>query len=208
MTREDLQALFTTEPHIVLASTWHAPITPKLLLVAGDMFVSTLHTVAIPVNTVGVMGKGLALQTKSQFPDVYVVYQDACRSQALQMGKLYLYKRESSVDEQLADDPLSLPNPNANKWFLLFATKRHWRAKSDIGGIEQGLRWLQAHYKDEGITSLAVPALGCGLGGLDWKDVGPLMCRYLATMDIPVAIYLPREKSIPQEYLRAEYLLQ
>jgi hypothetical protein len=53
------------------------------------------------------------------------------------------------------------------KWFLLFPTRRHWREKSDIGGIEKGLQWIRDNYRREGIQSLAIPALGCGLGGLD-----------------------------------------
>jgi O-acetyl-ADP-ribose deacetylase (regulator of RNase III) len=90
----------------------------------------------------------------------------------------------------------------------LFATKRNWRENSDIVGIEQGLQWIVDNYKAEGIKSLAVPALGCGLGGLNWKDVGPLMCRYLSILDIPAVIYLPREKEIPREYVTPGYLLK
>lgn len=195
------------EPHMFFQPTWNARINNNVTLVEGDLFFSNMQTLTISVNTVGIMGKGLASRAKYQFPDVYVIYQDACRSNKLQMGKPFLYKRESFLDEELADDPSSLPNPNSNKWFLLFATKRHWRENSDIKGIEDGLRWVQDNYKSEDIKSLAVPALGCGLGGLDWRDVGPLMCRYLAAVDIPVAIYLPREKEIPKEFLSAKYLL-
>jgi O-acetyl-ADP-ribose deacetylase (regulator of RNase III) len=195
------------EPHMFFQPTWSSAITSKISLVEGDMFFSNMQTLTVSVNTVGIMGKGLASRVKYQFPDVYVVYQDACRSKKLLMGKPYLYKRESFVDEQLADDPLSLPNLNSNKWFLLFATKKNWRENSDIVGIEQGLQWLLDNYKSEGIKSLAVPALGCGLGGLDWKDVGPLMCKYLSKMDIQAVIYLPREKEISKEYLDRNYLL-
>lgn len=84
----------------------------------------------------------------------------------------------------------------------------HWREPSDIKGIERGLQWLQEHDASEGIRSLAVPALGCGLGGLDWRDVGPLMCRYLAPLPIPVSIYLPRTQQIEPELLTPEFLLQ
>jgi hypothetical protein len=195
------------EPHIFFQPTWRSVITPHISLVEGDMFFSNMQTLTVSVNTVGVMGKGLASRAKYQFPDVYVIYQDACRSKKLQMGKPYLYKRESFVDEELADEPSSLSMPNSSKWFLLFATKKHWRENSDMAGIEQGLQWVKDRYKAEGIKSLAVPALGCGLGGLDWQDVGPLICQYLATLDIPVAIYLPREKEIPREYLDSKFLL-
>jgi hypothetical protein len=121
------------------------------------------------------------------------------------MGRPYLYKREVSLEQELADGPL--PETNEARWFLLFPTKRHWRERSDINGIEEGLRWIRERYKTEEIRSLAVPALGCGLGGLDWRDVGPLMCRYLADLEIPVAIYLPQEKKVPPEYLTPEFLL-
>ena len=138
------------------------------------------------------MGKGLALHTKQKFPDVYVAYQDACRSKRITEIKPYLYKREGSLDEELADFGADLTTPNAVKWFLLFATKRKWRENSRLEDIEGGLDWVQRNFKEQGIQSLAMPALGCGLGGLDWKDVGPLMCKYLHGIGIPVAIYLPR----------------
>lgn len=170
------------------------------------MFFSTMHTLTVSVNTVGIMGKGVASRAKYQFPDVYVIYQDACRKKTLKMGKPYLYKRESFVDEQLADDSTTMLNPNSNKWFLLFATKRHWRENSDIQGIEEGLLWVVENYKKEGIKSLAVPALGCGFGGLDWRDVGPLMCKYLSQMNVSVAIYLPREQEIAAEFLSSNFL--
>lgn len=195
------------EPNMFFQPDSSKRLTDTITLVDGDLFFSRQQTLTISVNTVGVMGKGLASRAKYQFPDVYVVYQDACRSKQLQLGKPYLYRREAFIDEELADEPASLANPNANKWFLLFATKRHWREPSDLKGIEQGLQWLQDHYQSEGIRSLAMPALGCGLGGLDWRDVGPLMCRYLAPLSIPVAIYLPREKPIAPELLTPEFLL-
>lgn len=207
--RNDLQSniLVIPEPRMFFQPTWQSRVTPHMFLVEGDMFFSNMQTLTVSVNTVGIMGKGLASRAKYQFPDVYVVYQDACRSKRLQMGKPYLYKRESFVDEELADEPSSLTSPNSTKWFLLFATKKHWRENSDIAGIEQGLQWIRGNYKTLGIESLAVPALGCGLGGLDWKDVGPLICQYLVTLDIPVAIYLPREKEIPHKYLTSKFLL-
>lgn len=182
-------------------------IAQKLFLVEGDMFFSNMQTVTVSVNTVGIMGKGLASRAKYQFPDVYVVYQDACRKKWLKMGKPYLYKREASFDDELFDEPGNLTTPNGIKWFLLFPTKHHWRENSDLKGIEEGLRWLASNYKTEGIKSIALPALGCGLGNLEWKDVGPIMCRYLASLEIPVAIYLSREREIPQELLSREYLL-
>ncbi len=209
-----VQALLPTQHHSKVISesfmffqpNLAAHITPNLTVIDGDMFFSQRQTLTISVNTVGVMGKGLASRTKYQFPDVYVAYQDLCRTKKLQIGRPYLYKRESSFDEMLYDNPLSLPDLNANKWFLLFPTKKHWRSNSNLQEIEQGLLWLRDHYAAEGITSLSLPALGCGLGGLEWKDVGPLMCKYLVGMG-DVSIYLPREEKIPSEMLTKAFLL-
>ena len=147
------------------------------------------------------MGKGLASRAKYQFPDVYVVYEDACRDRKITARKPYLYKRETSLDQELADSSLPLSTSNAVKWFLLFATKRHWRENSRLDDIEGGLDWVKGNFEDEGIQSLAMPALGCGLGNLNWADVGPLMCKYLHGIGIQVAIYLPRERGIDSQYL-------
>lgn len=182
-------------------------IGDNLSIVDGDLFFSRLQTLTVPVNLQSVMGRGLALRTKYQFPDVYVAYQDACRSKRITATKPYLYKRESSLAEELADHGSEFRTPNAVKWFLLFATKRHWRENSRLEDIEGGLDWVRRNFEKQGIQSLAMPALGCGLGGLDWKDVGPLMCKYLHGININVAIYLPRERSISQEYLTESHLL-
>ena len=171
------------------------------------MFFSGMQTLTVSVNLQSIMGKGLASRAKYQFPDVYVKYQDACRSRRLTATKPYLYKREASFDEELADLYTPLSTPNAAKWFMLFATKRKWREDSRLDDIEGGLRWFSEHFAAEGVTSLAIPALGCGLGGLAWADVGPLMCRYLHGIGIEVAIYLPRERTIDRKYLSEAHLL-
>ena len=111
----------------------------NISLVEGDMFFSNLHTLTVSVNLQGIMGKGLASRAKYQFPDVYVKYQDACRSKRITATRPYLYKREGSVDEELADLDVPLSAPNSVKWFLLFATKRRWRENSRLDDIEGGL---------------------------------------------------------------------
>jgi hypothetical protein len=166
-----------------------------------------MQTLTISVNCVGVMGKGLASRAKYQFPDVYVYYQDLCRDQTLKMGRPFLYKRESSLEQELAEEPSLDRNGNLETWFLLFPTKNHWREQSDIAGIEKGLGWLVENTARLEIKSLAVPALGCGLGGLEWEQVGPLMCRYLARLGISVEIYLPAEKKILPTSLTKQFLL-
>ena len=150
---------------------------------------------------------GLASRAKYQFPDVYVEYQDACRARKITARRPHLYKRETSLDYELADPSLPLSTPNAVKWFLLFSTKRNWRDNSRLDDIEDGLDWVRRNYQKEDIRSLAMPALGCGLGNLSWTDVGPLMCKYLHGIDIPVAIYLPREHEIDKQYLDEAFLL-
>lgn len=195
------------EPNMFFQPNRRNRIGENISLIDGDMFFSTLQTLTISVNLQGVMGKGLASRAKYQFPDVYVTYQDVCRSKRVTATKPYLYKREGSLDEELADHGSELRTPNAVKWFLLFATKRKWRENSRLEDIEGGLDWVQHHFQKEEIKSLAMPALGCGLGGLDWKDVGPLMCKYLHGIGIPVAIYLPREGAISPEHLTEAHLL-
>jgi O-acetyl-ADP-ribose deacetylase (regulator of RNase III) len=195
------------EPYMFFQPLYAARIGSNISLIDGDMFFSDMQTLTVSVNLQGIMGKGLASRAKYQFPDVYVVYQDACRARRVTATKPYLYKREASLDEDLADLSTPLDTPNAVKWFLLFATKRKWRDNSRIEDIEAGLAWFREHFKAEGVQSLAIPALGCGLGGLDWASVGPIMCRYLHDIGIQVAIYLPRERAIDQQYLTAPYLL-
>jgi len=195
------------EPKMFFQPDREENITPLLSIVDGDMFFSRMHTLTISVNTKGVMGKGIASRAKYQFPDVYVEYQDLCRSRKLKLGKPYLVKREVSVDYALADHPESMKNGIEETWFLLFPTKEDWRMPASIDGIEKGLQWICDNYRKEGIESLAVPALGCGLGWLDWRDVGPLLCKYLSTLDIEVKIHLPVEKEIPDEFISREFLL-
>ena len=195
------------EPKFFFQSQLKSNITHNLSLVEGDLFFSRMQTLTISVNTVGIMGKGLASRAKYQFPAVYVAYQDMCRNRKLRMGKPVVYTLESSLDQQLADEGETLLNGHLETKFLLFPTKIHWRNPAILTGIEQGLQWLQMNYIKEGIDSLAIPALGCGLGRLDWADVGPLMCRYLSTMNIPIQLYLPAEKKLSDEQLSREYLL-
>jgi hypothetical protein len=196
------------EPHLFFKNPIIVKLTSNLSVFKGDMFFSRMHTLTISVNIVGIMGKGLASRAKYQFPRVYVDYQDLCRRKILKMGSPYLYKRETSLDIQLADESrFPLKNGNGETWFLLFPTKSHWRERADFNQIEKGMQWVKENYKKEGIKSLAIPALGCGLGNLNWKDVGPMLCKYLVSFDIPVQLYLPAEKQIPEQYLKKEFLL-
>lgn len=195
------------EPNLFFQPDYFRKLNSNISLIKGDMFFSKMQTLTVSVNCVGVMGAGLASRAKYQFPDVYVRYQYHCRSNNLSMGKPVLYKRETPIFNQLADEPQELRKENSEKWFLLFPTKNNWRENSDIRGIQKGLEWLVKKQSENKIISLAIPALGCGLGKLEWKDVGPIICEFVNKLNIPVEIYLPAEKSIPEELLTPTYLL-
>jgi O-acetyl-ADP-ribose deacetylase (regulator of RNase III)/uncharacterized protein YwgA len=146
-------------------------------ILVGDLFESEAQTLVNTVNCVGVMGKGVALEFKKRFPDMYADYLRRCERGEVRLGRPYLFRR---------------PTP---PWILNFPTKNHWRATSELSSIEAGLEYLGQHYREWGIESLAVPPLGCGQGGLDWEVVGPVLVRHLQRLDIPVKLYAPREAS-------------
>ena len=182
----------------------------KITLVDGDMFFSNMQTLTISVNTMGIMGAGLASRAKESFPALYVAYQKMCKDKELTVQTPCLYRGDISFDYHLADSPQTLKHtPNDGRKFLLFATKQNWRNPSKEEYVESGLQWLVKNAAKEGIKSLAVPALGCGLGGLPWHRAGPLMCQYLKELDIDCEIYLPRErnKRIPDAQLSDKFLL-
>ena len=134
-----------------------------------SIFDSEAQTLVNPVNCVGVMGAGLAKEFKVRYPAMFESYSKACKVGLLTPGMLQLHKTNS-------------------KWILNFPTKTDWRVGSTLGWIEAGLGKFASSYKEVGITSVAFPEIGCGLGGLDWDDVRALMCKYLDNLDIPVEI--------------------
>jgi O-acetyl-ADP-ribose deacetylase (regulator of RNase III)/uncharacterized protein YwgA len=158
----------------------------NLTIRKGDLFESDAQTLVNTVNTVGVMGKGIALGFKQRFPDMYDDYRVRCERGEVQLGRPYLYR--------------SLLPP----WIINFPTKGHWRAQSRLSDIEAGLRYLAARIDEWGIESLAVPPLGCGEGGLEWRVVGPTLYEHLSNLGIPVTLYAPF--NAPQAELQIEYL--
>lgn len=198
------------EPYKFFRPDKQIQLKNNLSLAQGDMFFSRSQTLTISVNCVGVMGKGLAATAKYRFPDVYVKYQDLCKEKRLDYCSPFLYKKKTSIFDVLGDQSLiddAVNDHTYETWFLLFPTKKHWKNKSSLQGIEQGLKWLLNNYKQEGIQSISLPALGCGQGQLTWEVVGPLMCKYLSYMDIPTIVYLPAETNIESQYLSKEFLL-
>ena len=165
-------------------------------LKSGNIFLTNYQTITVTVNCVGAMGKGIALMAQHLFPDVCEYYQDLCEKDEMCMGEPVLYDKPSWT--------LQRPNKEYVK-LLLFPTKQHWKMPGDIVSIEKGLQWLVDNYEKCGIKSLAMPALGCGNGGLNWKDIGPLLYKYLGKMNIPVQIYYP--PGTPTKYLDEKFLL-
>ncbi|MGH7966788.1 MAG: type II toxin-antitoxin system antitoxin DNA ADP-ribosyl glycohydrolase DarG [Candidatus Binatia bacterium] len=139
----------------------------------GDLFASTAQTLVNTVNCVGVMGKGIALEFKKRFPDMYADYVKRCAAKQVRLGQPYLFRSLMPL------------------WILNFPTKDDWRSVSRMSDIVAGLKYLEQHYHEWGITSLAVPPLGCGQGQLEWRVVGPTLFRYLCRLDIPVELYAP-----------------
>lgn len=137
----------------------------------GSIFQSPAQTLVNPVNTVGVMGKGIAYEFKQIYPEMFERYHDLCKQGQFNIGDLWLYK-------------------SPDKWILNLPTKKHWRNPSKIEYIEAGLKKFQEKYAEYGIQSIAFPALGCGSGKLDFKtQVQPLMEKYLKELPIDIFIY-------------------
>jgi O-acetyl-ADP-ribose deacetylase (regulator of RNase III) len=142
-------------------------------VMTGDLLDSDAQTLVNAVNCVGVMSKGIALAFKRRFPDMFADYAERCQRGEVHLGELYLYRGPS------------LPS------ILNFPTKAHWRSPAKLEDIVAGLAYLETHYQEWGITSLAVPALGCGAGQLDWVAVRPILVDALGRLDIPVELYAP-----------------
>lgn len=138
--------------------------------VTGDIFKSETQTIVNTVNCVGAMGAGIALEFKNRYPNMFYSYKKICDTNQLKPGLLYLWKKEE-------------------KWILNFPTKNHFKDPSCLEYIEEGLIKFKNTYKEKGITSISFPKLGCGKGGLNFKDVKPLMEKYL-NLDIDVEIYI------------------
>jgi len=146
-------------------------------LTKGNILKADAEVLVNTVNCVGYMGKGIALQFKKAYPDNFEAYHKACKQNKVVIGKMFVYKIQD------------LFNP---KYIINFPTKNHWRGKSRLEDIESGIAGLIATIKDLCINSIAIPPLGCGLGGLDWKKVRPLIEKALAEVpQVEVLLYEP-----------------
>ena len=142
----------------------------------GDIFTSRCQAIVNPVNCVGIMGAGLALQFKHRFPDNFASYADACRAGTVAPGRMHVF-------DTGAEHPRFIVN---------FPTKRHWRDPSQLDDIAQGMDALDAAISEHGIQSIAIPPLGSGLGGLAWDEVRPLIANRLSHReDLQIVVYEP-----------------
>ncbi len=144
----------------------------------GNLLKAPAEALVNTVNTVGVMGKGIALQFRQAFPEMYRAYEKACKDGEVNLGQVQVFDIGGLV--------------GGPRWLINFPTKAHWRSKSRMVDIENGLADLVVKIRKLGIRSIALPPLGCGNGGLDWKEVRPLIENAFTTLpDVRVFLYEP-----------------
>lgn len=143
----------------------------------GNLLTADVDALVNTVNTVGVMGKGLALQFKKAFPESFASYERACKAGELVTGRVQVVERLASP-----------------RFIVNFPTKRDWRQPSKVEYVQDGLRDLVARVRELGIRSIAVPPLGCGNGGLEWATVRPLIVEAFRELpEVRVVLYEPAE---------------
>jgi O-acetyl-ADP-ribose deacetylase (regulator of RNase III) len=139
----------------------------------GNLVTSHLDAITNTVNCVGVMGKGLALQFKTHHPDNFQAYAKACSQGLVRPGKMFIF---------------STGKP-APRFIVNFPTKRHWRDGSRLEDIASGLKALKEDIVELGVTSIGIPPLGCGCGGLDWAVVREMIEEELTELDCMVSVF-------------------
>lgn len=146
----------------------------------GNLLEAEVEAVVNTVNTVGIMGKGIALMFKEKFPENFLAYAQACKNNEVRTGKMFVTESQQLFGPKL---------------IINFPTKTHWRARTKIAWIKEGLEDLVQVIKDKDVRSVAVPPLGCGNGGLDWSDVRPLIFDALGDIEgLEVIVYEPTSK--------------
>jgi O-acetyl-ADP-ribose deacetylase (regulator of RNase III) len=157
----------------------------------GNILEADVEALVNSVNCVGVMGRGISLQFRKMWPENFKAYVRACRRGEVRPGKMFVFETSS------------LTNP---RYIINFPTKRHWRGKSRMEDIEAGLRALVDEIRRRGIRSIAIPPLGCGLGGLDWGEVRALIDQALGDLlGVHVIVFEPtRVEPLPKSMRRGE----
>jgi O-acetyl-ADP-ribose deacetylase (regulator of RNase III) len=148
----------------------------SLIYKRGNLLDAKVDALVNAVNAVGVMGKGIALQFKYAFPENYIAYKKASERNEIAVGKVLV---------------VPVNDLNGVKFIINFPTKQHWRNPSKLQWVKDGLKDLSEQIDKYNIKSIALPALGCGNGGLDWVVVKPVIEQYLSDLDIDVLVYEP-----------------
>ena len=165
--------------------------------VTGDLFNAKTQAIVNTVNCVGVMGKGVALEFKKRWPDNFKVYKKKCDHGQIKIGEMFVFSNNSSLFE----------SDVGFEHLINFPTKKHWRSKSKVEYIIEGLEDFIFEVRRLNIKSVAIPPLGCGNGGLPWSQIRPLIVDKISELpDVQWVIYEPREivsepeyENIPQE---------
>lgn len=144
----------------------------------GNLLEAQVEALVNTVNTQGIMGKGVALQFKNAFPDMFKAYKAACKDGEIQIGRVHIYEIKKLIGP---------------RFIINFPTKKNWRESSKIEYIQSGLKSLVEEVRKRQIRSIALPPLGCGMGGLLWKDVHPLITEAFAQIpEVQVFAYPPQ----------------
>lgn len=156
----------------------------------GNLLTEDADAIVNTVNCVGVMGRGIALQFKKQFPDNFKFYETACKNEEVLPGKMLVYPTNSLIGP---------------KYIINFPTKRHWKGKSRLEDIELGLNNLVDTLEKFDIRSIAIPPLGCGLGGLDWSVVKTLIEKKLShLLNVKVIVFEPQDALSDDKVVRCK----
>lgn len=144
----------------------------------GNLLTAEVDALVNTVNTVGVMGKGIALQFKRAYPGNYHAYRAACASGEVRLGRMHVF---------------DTGHAGPRRFIINFPTKDHWRSRSRLEDVASGLEALISVVRDHDISSIAIPALGCGNGGLSWDNVRPMIEAAVARMHGVTALVYPPE---------------
>ena len=130
----------------------------------GDIFSEEVEAIVNPVNCVGVSGAGLALAFRKRYPDNYEAYRSACFDNECSVGKVFTFQNDVGISPE---------------YIINFPTKNHYRDASDLSYIHKGMISLCNEIERLNLLTIAMPALGCGLGGLKWNEVRPVITKYI-----------------------------
>jgi O-acetyl-ADP-ribose deacetylase (regulator of RNase III) len=160
----------------------------------GDMFLEPVEAVVNTVNCVGVMGKGVALEFKKRWPDNFKAYKKLCDAKQLVPGQMFVFENPKLF---ASSEP---------RYLINFPTKAHWRSKSKISYVEDGLDALAKDLVEFGISSVAIPPLGCGNGGLEWSEVRPLIEEKLGALSgVQIVVFPPFDEVETPEYVHSGF---